>query len=1042
MVAGSRKSARTSVVTVNSMLSKAARGIRRVLTVSVIVTVGVLTRTSLVSAGPTLAQMYHTRWTVREGLPRDVVDVTQTSDGFLWFATENGLYRFDGQSFDRYQPSSGNPFPGTQVSALLPTADGGLWIGYGRVGASFLKDGRNTNYGERAGFGLASIEHFAIDKEGTVWATVAYSGLKRLEGSVWKTVGKEWNYPTNSPPNWIFVDAGGTLWVGTHNSLLYLRKGERAFHSVPEVTWRVWGMAQAPNGILWIGSRDAPARALDPSSVKLRQDIPPIDIRTPTIIAARDGSLWFATLFDGVSRIESPEKLTGLEPADGGNTQHFTSQNGLTSNVCFTGLLDREGSTWIVTAKGLDQFRPAAMTPIPLPHDVEWPAVAVAGVGQIFIGAATVEVSTGRVLVAPPASVFGISSIYRDSNKSLWFGGRSGLWELSGQRFVARPVPNDLTTAYHVQAMVMDRSGGLWVSFSRQGVYRLFQNAWSHMVNLKAAPDNLNTTMTIDSRGRLWFGFAKADQVQVLDGDIVTSFGESDGINIGYTTTISEISGKVLIGGEFGLEVLRQGKFHRLRLAGEAPLSLVMGVLQQKNGDLWINQGSGIIRIDAAELKKALSNPDLPMRFTLFNDLDGVDEMSRAPSPLPTIIDAGDGMLYFVMQTTVLFMDTSQLSRNPFPPSVVIRSLSDGTAEYVNSPDAVLPANTDKVTIRFAASSLLIPQRVQFRYRLEGIDEAWQAGNAQRLALYSRLPPGHYTFRVAASNNDGIWNEVGASVGFTIPPSFVQSAAFKASCVALGLALLWLIYRIRLRQITTQVRRRLYERLEERARIARDLHDTFFQGVQGLLLRFNTGTALLKKDEPARVVFEDALEQSDRVMLEGRELMLDLRAESSDSTDLADELAIVGHDLKRTYPGNFRITVTGDPLPLHPIVFDELHRFGREALSNAFRHAHAKDIEVELDYRRNELRMRIRDNGIGIDVDVLSSGSRAGHWGLPGMRERAAKIDGHVDIWSRSSAGTEIELRVPAAAAYGSKRKHSRFGWLTALTMDGEDSVE
>jgi signal transduction histidine kinase len=325
---------------------------------------------------------------------------------------------------------------------------------------------------------------------------------------------------------------------------------------------------------------------------------------------------------------------------------------------------------------------------------------------------------------------------------------------------------------------------------------------------------------------------------------------------------------------------------------------------------------------------------------------------------------------------------------------------------------------------------------VQFRYRLEGFDEKWQTGNDQRLAVYSRLPPGHYLFHVVASNNDGVWNEQGASVAFTIPPSFVQSLPFKVLCTALVLALLWFIYQMRLQQIKMQIRRRLYERLDERTRIARDLHDTFFQGIQGLLLRFNTAVSLLDRDGAAALeIFRETLEQSDRVMLEGRALMLDLREGEGKTTELADALSVVGDDLRKCNPAEFRVTVIGNPRPLHPIVLEELHRFGREALANAFRHAHAETIEAELHYERNQLRLRVRDDGVGIDSQVLSRGSRAGHWGLPGMRERAKKLGGQLDIWSRTNAGTEIELSVPAAAAYRSRPMRS---WLARLIRSTE----
>ncbi len=604
------------------------------------------------------------------------------------------------------------------------------------------------------------------------------------------------------------------------------------------------------------------------------------------------------------------------------------------------------------------------------------------------------------------------------------------------------PARNDTMIGYDVHAMAMDRDDRLWVSFSRHGIYRLFRGTWSRMTQLRAAPNKLNTTMHIDSRGRIWFGFAEANRVQVLDTAVVNTFTEHDGVDIGYTSVIVELDGHIVIGGESGIEVLQGGRFRRLRLVGDAPLSAVSGILRQKNGDLWINHGFGIVKIDAVEITKALSNPDLPVRFTQFDELDGVDTVS-APPANESITDAGNGTLYFSMRATVLVMETSRLSRNPVRPTVIIPSLSDGATEYVSSADAVLPSNTEKVTIRFTASSVLIPQRVRFKYRLEGIDERWQQGNGQRFVLYSRLPPGHYTFHVTASNNDGLWSAREASIRFTIPPSFVQSLGFKMLCAATAIFVLWLGYRIKLRQMTERVRRRLYERLEERTRIARDLHDTFFQGIQGLLLRFNTGTALLRRDEPARAILEEALEQSDRVMLEGRELMLDLRAQSSNATELADALMLAANDLKKGYPADFRVTVNGAPLPLHPVVAHEVHRLAREALSNAFRHSHARNIEAELHYERNQFKVCIRDDGVGIASDVLGRGYRVGHWGLPGMRERAAKLGGQVNIWSRPKAGTEIELRVPAVAAYvTTKRRGGKLGWLRAVTADSEDTDE
>jgi signal transduction histidine kinase len=240
-------------------------------------------------------------------------------------------------------------------------------------------------------------------------------------------------------------------------------------------------------------------------------------------------------------------------------------------------------------------------------------------------------------------------------------------------------------------------------------------------------------------------------------------------------------------------------------------------------------------------------------------------------------------------------------------------------------------------------------------------------------------------------------------------------------CAILAMALLALLYRIRLRLVMHQIRTRLYERLRERERIARDLHDTFFQAIQGLLLRFNTGTSLLKPDEPARAIFDEALAQSDQVMKEGRELLLDLRTGLSEASSLSEAFAAAEVDLRTIRDIKYKVIVHGEPKALHPVVFEEVYRLGREALVNAFRHSNATVIEAELIYESQALRLRFRDDGIGIDPTILNQG-RANHWGLPGMRERAKKIGAYIEIWSRTGAGTEIEVRIPAPVAYATTK--------------------
>jgi len=317
--------------------------------------------------------------------------------------------------------------------------------------------------------------------------------------------------------------------------------------------------------------------------------------------------------------------------------------------------------------------------------------------------------------------------------------------------------------------------------------------------------------------------------------------------------------------------------------------------------------------------------------------------------------------------------------------------------------------------------SFVVPQKVRFRYKLEGHDSEWQDSQGRRQAFYTDLEPRSYTFRVIASNNDGVWNETGARVSFTVAPSFDQTAWFKALWILAAAGVLWGLYWLRMKRATARLHQRFGARLEERERIARELHDTFFQGIQGLLLRFHTATSQLPKDEPSRRIFEETLKQSDRVMLEGRELVLDLRATVSESTDLPTALSNFGEAKQRGDSCSFKVVVNGSVRPLHPVVFEELLKIGKEALGNAFRHSGGHCIEAEISYEDHELRIRIRDDGTGMDPAILRQGHRDGHFGLVGMKERAQKVGAHLEVWSRTEAGTEIEVRIAAGIAYVSE---------------------
>ena len=318
-----------------------------------------------------------------------------------------------------------------------------------------------------------------------------------------------------------------------------------------------------------------------------------------------------------------------------------------------------------------------------------------------------------------------------------------------------------------------------------------------------------------------------------------------------------------------------------------------------------------------------------------------------------------------------------------------------------------------------------MPEKVHFRFKLEGQDKDWREVVNQRRVEYSNLPPGNYRFRVIACNNSGVWNEEGAALDFTIAPAYYQTNWFRALCVLTFLTMLWTVYQLRVRRLAHQFNMRLEARVGERTRIARDLHDTLLQSFQGLMLRFQTVDEMLPmRPMEAKTALESALDRADQAIIEGRDAITDMRISSVASHDLSKSMtALMTHLSEEVAAGGgkpvtFRVRVEGVPRTVRPMIQDEIYRIARESLRNAFRHAQARNIETEIAYDESRLRLRFRDDGKGIDPRVLERGGRSGHWGLPGMHERAKRIGAQLEVWSEVAAGTEVELSIPASIAY------------------------
>jgi signal transduction histidine kinase len=316
---------------------------------------------------------------------------------------------------------------------------------------------------------------------------------------------------------------------------------------------------------------------------------------------------------------------------------------------------------------------------------------------------------------------------------------------------------------------------------------------------------------------------------------------------------------------------------------------------------------------------------------------------------------------------------------------------------------------------------------------LEGVDKDWQAAGTRRAAFYTRLGPGKYHFQVIACNNDGVWNEVGAHLDFRIAPTWYQTNWFLVACVGAFLAVMWGLYQLRLQQLRQQFNVRLEERVHERTRIARELHDTLLQSLHGLMFEFQAARNMFRKrPEEALQALDGAIIGTERAISESQDAIENLRSDAKAGWDLVQLINLAGEDLVASRhtdeePPAFGLTVEGQPRALTPSIQDEIYFIARELLRNAFRHAEAKRIEAEILFEDDLFRVRVRDNGKGMDPQVLEEGGRSGHWGLPGVRERAQQIGAKLDVWSQTGAGTEIQLAVAASIAYRRTSARSRF---------------
>lgn len=968
-----------------------------------------------------LALREHHRWTTADDDgPNQVGALAQTTDGYLWLGSDDGLLRFDGFNFAPYRPGDEQPM-GTVASLLA--VDDGLWVGLRAGGARLIAGQASRYFSPGNGLPSGAIYGFAREASGALWAA-AHDGLARFDGQNWQRIDEAEGFTANGARA-VFVDRDGGVWAASSTRLYHRPAGAQRFVEVAgELDWASQ-IAQAADGSIWVAERyiNRLHRVLPGPTPSLQSQL--LDSPINGLLFDRSGGLWTSTPGNGLRRYQTTDA-----PLNEANAEQLSSVQGLSADYLWPLLEDRDGTVWAGSSGGLDRFRLGELTAAPLPAGTLNAALAVASDGALWAASSNqglMRLQGGdlkRWSIPEP-----VTSLIAAADGNVWIGGPHGIWRgtPAGIELQAKlPASEDAS----IRAMAVGAEGALWVSINRLGLFVLHGADWQAVAGTSDAPSQMMPVSAgTDENGRLWFGY-RDNLLVTRQGNEVRQWGTADGLSIGHITAQSHHDGATWVGGQHGLARFDGQRFKTLRLPDNGQFENIYAILPGVAGDLWVHGKSGIVQVPAAELGRALAEPQHRLRYRSIG-LDG--SLANDPYrvlPLPTAVAGPDGRLWFSTSAGVSWIDpASQLPAAPLPP-VVIETLQVDGAPMPLQATLQLPADTQRIVIDYTALNLRAPHSLSFRYRLQGYDRDWIEAGRQRRAIYTGLPAGDFRFEVQAFDQGGGEPAAPTALPFSVEPVFYLRPIFYLPIGAALLLGLWCLHRLVVRRDRRRLQLRLQAQQSERERIARELHDTLLQGLQGLMLRFQAATDTLTADHPARPRLEHALDRADEVMHEGRERVQDLRQPGA-GIDLPSALERLGATLDQ--PGiAFAVQVKGHKRALQAPVHDEIYRIAAEAIGNATRHGAAQRIAVTLVYGERHFQLRIVDDGQGIPASYAAAEGRPGHWGIRGMHERASGIGALLEVQPLPGAGTRVQLELRAGLAYAGQTRSVWRRWLTA----------
>jgi signal transduction histidine kinase/ligand-binding sensor domain-containing protein len=940
-----------------------------------------------------ISQYAHTSWKIRDGFTKGIIrSVTQTPDGYLWLGTEFGLVRFDGVRTVPWQPPAGQLLPSADVWSLLATPDGALWIGTAK-GLARWKSNALTLYPELAGQIVATLFQ---DSQGRVWASgiAAAAGiLCSIHDERVSCSGKDGilGYGVFS----LYEDRHGTLWAGVGKGFWRWAPGSPTFFPIPGEQDVVSGFDEDDDGTLLIAARSGMRRLIGGRILT-----PPLSAlgqaRVGRALRDREGALWVAT-------------HQGLAHMHAGRVDKYTEADGLSSDVIHTFFEDREGNVWVATRGGLDRFRDVAVSTVSVKQGLpssDVRAVVASSDGTIWIrtSGGLARWSNGRVTAYRGRGANTLALFQADRERS---------WILT-------------RAAQNVRSIAQDDQANLWIADQVLGLLR--SNPAGEVTPIPWATfgrKDFATTLAVHrASGALWIGFFDGGVVDFKDGRIRAAYASVNGLGEGRVNSLHvDREGTLWVATEGGLSRVRDGRVATLTTKSGLPCNTVHWAIEDDVSSMWLNTECGLLRVAWSEIGAWVTDGRRSITTAALDSSDGIKPQAFAGGFQPSVVKSRDGRLWFVGAEGegVNVVDPRHLRYNDSPPPVHIEQMVADRKGYSlsarDSGELRLPALTRDLQIDYTALSLVAPEKMRFRYKLEGHDRDWQDVGTRRQAFYSNLPPRRYRFRVIASNNSGVWNETGATVDFAITPAYYQTTWFPVLCAGIVLGLVWSAHRIRVgiveqheREISALNERLMKAQEQERIRIAGELHDGVMQEMLAVTMMLGTAKRRIPNELDAKATIDKVQDKLIKLGTDIRQLSHDLHPPILQEAGLPEAV--------RSYCEQFNVS-SGIPVAcdaddgvrdLSRGAALALFRIVQEALGNAAKHAQAKRITVRLTRSAEVVSLVVADDGVGFDPSGLGT---SGGLGLVMMRERASQLNGTFEFESASGRGTAIRVVIP-----------------------------